>query len=1799
MSAIKHIVIWGLLVISAVGLFAQNYPIQTTVQLLPPYTPRLTELQSEPNRLSITLLNKDLATPVVDVYLKLQLQGPGVGLQTRSGYRPLKSFTLNAGVPISINGPDIAELLQPQNLDFQGLDRNAFIRGGQLLPEGLWTISISAYSVARNLQVSNTGVVMAGLFKHKPPLLNFPFHESRAGSALPQFLPFQWTSRHYASPFAAGSIRYRFKMIELIPGSRNPNEAMLATAVPWFETFTDQTSYIYGPADPPLVPGRSYAWQVQAIDVDGSEGFENEGYSQVYSFVFGETCAAPLGIRARAEEGRTIRVSWTPTPGSGNAAYGLWYRTKGIGEWQTFMVTDTVATVGGLLPNTEYEVYVNRICIGNESPPTDKIEVTTDASQGAWDEVSKQCGKPAPVFDMSNLQPLPSLEPGETFTAADFTIKVLSATGENGEFSGSGTVWLPFTGKVPIPCTWEHVSINTDRRMVAGMVKILRKPLVLSNLTFEKLADRWRDLFGSNWNRSEYKRIAVPVSDVEVLPDGRIRIRTAKADEFARGGQNTVIEGPDGKRWYVSARGKVTGPEGPAEKPVVGNENNGSGMPGSVLPDGTMVLFDNDEPNRRAWDAYNISNQTGGSSYDRLDGPPGGYMAGWKLLATGEKETVRATLRKGKLKLHPDSFRFLRSDGVRVKSERLNDTVWKLEVPGRLHLWADAIWAVGSIIPPDSVSGGSRRILGKLNLIAADERKVHVKLVPVGGSGGNISKGQLETDLNAITAKFGVKTGVEVMPNMSVSGYNPQVDKISVNRMALKTSYGSDLQRFIREYEGKYRSPRSDTAVMFLLGPAADHTEGYMALNNRYGFIFCGNSPPEAHTLAHELGHGLLVLEHPFEESAEQVGKTLNLMDYRKPHTLTHFQQWKRIHDKEEVGNFLRAVRQKEEEGRYVTMNVEELKPWLNPDTTFTFIDPSGNYVKVPGSIKSAVFSTFDKIGSNAYQGYVPSTCHMPFGSLITFQLGDAGYVANFVQDSFFTGYLKRNNGKGLFYTHSAHKIDSTSYVESGVAAFMAKEGGSFITVAGRFKSSLAGAIVGRPGKPFRVLSIPVVTGTSTTDYNGSSVKEWLAGLELSGKFKNVGGAWSAPGGDKKLWYLDQEYSLESFIESKLYDKATFNDFITVFTYLSLSDEKLNNLLDCIGDKEIITDSIYKRINRREKQGGYFNYKKYVLDLQDLLKKSSTDAGAIDVLRGLIKSNADGVAFAGFFADQKKYNRCVLRQLTTKERIAIFDKICENEDYWWVRAQNVMLDLLETRDTSAKELEVLYLQGFRKNGYKWLREVWADEDVLSSSQRQRVLYAFIELFTQVEAARTDRLTLRNDNYQDDNGWHSFTYPAGIKEYYLGLSDMEFHYDDMEELVGDGNGLNGKMLKDGRLYMYLSGAWRLRGAAQQSYIYQTGTVLKYNETDAEVYDDTLWPLELINVVPCGDYKNMDVFRPGEVTTLPVILVYFLERQRQKALEEERDARFTRRLIQGVALVVSVAAVPFTGGASLAVANLALVCSDIVVSEVDDNINDAWMEMSEEERNRHKSGYNAWKTFRGGWNTFNTALAAGSVASLARSGAIALSKYAGLLRVNARFNNFVKSGSSFFAAISKKTFGKPFAAFNQRMGRFVGWGVNGAGDDLINAFKSGFSKEGILAIPKGSRPNPSTYLNQKYIDNHLMKFNGGVTKFSANTPTGSIGAPSGTFVMPKSQADALIQQANGDVSKLEDLLGLNRGDLGTNPIRIDVENPTGLRMPDGNELGANTQWIPGGKTSGGINEATVNQIQSGSYKTKSAF
>ncbi|MGK8933014.1 RHS repeat-associated core domain-containing protein [Pluralibacter gergoviae] len=124
-------------------------------------------------------------------------------------------------------------------------------------------------------------------------------------------------------------------------------------------------------------------------------------------------------------------------------------------------------------------------------------------------------------------------------------------------------------------------------------------------------------------------------------------------------------------------------------------------------------------------------------------------------------------------------------------------------------------------------------------------------------------------------------------------------------------------------------------------------------------------------------------------------------------------------------------------------------------------------------------------------------------------------------------------------------------------------------------------------------------------------------------------------------------------------------------------------------------------------------------------------------------------------------------------------------------------------------------------------------------------------------------------------------------------------------------------------------------------------------------------------------------------------------------------------------------------------------------------------------------------------------------------------------------------------------------------------------------------------KPNFPDPRTYLEESHVRQHLAQFDGGVSKIAWGVNRAEIGPPGGHFVMPRHVADDLISRSGGSIPKLEHLLGLSPGDLGDAPVRIDIPNPSGLRMPSGNEPGANEFWLPGGKTSGGIPEAVIDQ------------
>ncbi len=156
-------------------------------------------------------------------------------------------------------------------------------------------------------------------------------------------------------------------------------------------------------------------------------------------------------------------------------------------------------------------------------------------------------------------------------------------------------------------------------------------------------------------------------------------------------------------------------------------------------------------------------------------------------------------------------------------------------------------------------------------------------------------------------------------------------------------------------------------------------------------------------------------------------------------------------------------------------------------------------------------------------------------------------------------------------------------------------------------------------------------------------------------------------------------------------------------------------------------------------------------------------------------------------------------------------------------------------------------------------------------------------------------------------------------------------------------------------------------------------------------------------------------------------------------------------------------------------------------------------------------------------------------------------------------------------------------------------------LVKAFKKGHSKNEIVSIPKGNRPNPSNYLKWRYRHRHQRNFRRGASFLTQKQVLDKygrsmLGRQDGLFVMCKKEMDDLIQKAHGQLTYIETELGIPAG-MWKNAeiIRIDIRRPKKLklRLPSGNETGANELWIPGGKLPNGYLESVINPVPKGKY------
>ncbi|RYG08926.1 MAG: hypothetical protein EOO07_24760, partial [Chitinophagaceae bacterium] len=278
--------IYFIVFIVALG-FAKDLSAQVgvSIRILPPYPNRITDYESRPQQVLITLTNQSAGTQ--QIQLRASVVGDnGIRLEVGRNYKSSSPITLAPGQVRNLNGADLVTLFDYNQLTYTGLTKEEFIRGNGL-PEGSYQVCMQAFDYSTNAPLSADEPVGCSnrfsISSLEPPLIIKPLDGDELKPSVGNIFTINWTT----PPGAPPSIRYKIRMIEIL-GNRNPNDAYLSAVPPYFfEKEVMGNVYVYNPSDPQFTAGRRYALAVTAFDPNGSYTFRNNGISQVSSFIYG------------------------------------------------------------------------------------------------------------------------------------------------------------------------------------------------------------------------------------------------------------------------------------------------------------------------------------------------------------------------------------------------------------------------------------------------------------------------------------------------------------------------------------------------------------------------------------------------------------------------------------------------------------------------------------------------------------------------------------------------------------------------------------------------------------------------------------------------------------------------------------------------------------------------------------------------------------------------------------------------------------------------------------------------------------------------------------------------------------------------------------------------------------------------------------------------------------------------------------------------------------------------------------------------------------------------------------------------------------------------------------------------------------------------------------------------------------------------------------------------------------------------------------------------------------------------
>lgn len=921
------------------GIAQRFYPVHAVIQVIPPVSNVLSEYAVVgKDRLIISLINRDTEHQSLRVRLRLRLRG-GNWFSFESGaVGNYPSFTLEPNEPLRLSSSEIAPYFTPEQARQTGQ-----LEGGKL-PTGQAEFSVQVVEETTGRPLSDWHSTRAWVEHKKPPLLIAPIEGAQINIHDPLQLLFRWLPRHQDLT----DTEYELVLKELPDNGASPSSAF-AYGVELLRTRTQTTSFLYSSLrEIPLLSDRRYAWQVQALkpgETLEQTSFEHNGLSEICSFRLQSPCPAPSFLRLTPRKA-IIHASWGKVAKAEN--YLIQYRESGVRAshpWQEVRTEDTEANLQDLVLGKRYTVRVGAVRGHREPTFTPEQEILLPYYNA---DALAHCGE-TPVMPRRDRVPLEHLSVGDTVTVGvDFPMTIRNVQSEGGGiFSGEGSLPLPLPFTSEVRVRFEHLALNHKKEQIGGTITALRD----SRSADIQNTDEWDD--GGREVRPApfvFPRQSLPFS-LPPLPDegksvdydeetgeallydleGNTQRITVPKNALGQPIFPSLLVGKDGREYEITpeednsggkslskgkkrlhlrpvrrTKGKVEIRQLDPQLPFVVRFSRGNGR--FALDEGKEAWYQR---------AIKLDNYYRPFSSD--------YIAPWKLIPIGEGDVVQAYIDWGKestqtgTKGSPQEAMGEPQGRLPHNSTRLSpdtssgttptfSTRGATQPPSEIDV-SKVVFASedGRILPAqyDQTKGNYRlhlssvgsseeyavfalydgRTVGKLRVVSYPKVRLKICLIPIAGV--NTPQLTLLTDsLQRIFSPYGISLDVKVDP--SQQGYHQE--GLSPDK--------ADNLKALRAYYLSQTALNPETYYLFLLPEVTKESgqevvRAQMPRNDRFGYIFAGNSPNLPRLIAHELGHGAFALRHTFDSEyggERSFSKTQNLMDYAGGTQLASFQ---------------------------------------------------------------------------------------------------------------------------------------------------------------------------------------------------------------------------------------------------------------------------------------------------------------------------------------------------------------------------------------------------------------------------------------------------------------------------------------------------------------------------------------------------------------------------------------------------------------------------------------------------------------------------------------------------------------------------------------------------------------------------------------------------------------------------------------------------------------------------------------------------------------------------------------------